>query len=399
MAHRVFLHIGPPKTGTSFLQSAWFQHRDEMADQGLLYPGRHLMSQFRAAAVALEKGPVVERMPTGQRGAWERLTSAVTDWQGDALLSSEHYALGAAEQADRIVGRLLETADEVHVVVTARDLARQVPAAWQQQVKQGRAVSFDEFWRALASEPDRAFWQSQDLPALLGRWTTRIPAHHAHLVVHGRRGSPRELLWNRSCQVLGIEPSFLRPVASVNESLGVVHTELLRRINADLPPDRDRLAMDRLTKTLVARQILGPVGTRVRLAAPPEAQAWLVERSGVMVDELRRGEWDVVGDLDDLLPGDAEGDGRTPESVTDSELCRLATESFARMMVHELEQRTEHQRLVAENRRLHRGGAGPADPAASPPGQPPGQGGVHRLVAGTRRLAGRARRTAAHRFR
>ena len=68
MARRVFLHIGPPKTGTSFLQAAWFQHREDLARQGLLYPGRHLMSQFRASAVALDKGPVVARMPAGQRG-------------------------------------------------------------------------------------------------------------------------------------------------------------------------------------------------------------------------------------------------------------------------------------------------------------------------------------------
>lgn len=399
MARRVYLHIGPPKTGTSFLQAAWFQHRDDMAQQGLLYPGGQLMSQFRAAAVALEKEPVVARMPPGQRRAWDRLTSAVGAWDGEALLSSEHYSLGSAGHAKRIVDRLYEVADEVHVIVTARDLARQVPAGWQQQVKQGLSISFDEFWRTLANEPERPFWQGQDLPGLLARWTTRVPASHAHLVVHGRPGSPKDVLWNRCCQVLGIEPSFLRPGAAANESLGLIHTELLRRINADLPLDRDRLVMGRLTKTLLAREILEPAGTRVRMVLPGDAHEWLVERSGVMVEQLRTGDWDVVGRLEDLIPGDADGNGRTPDTVTDAELLQLATEACARLMLHELEERSKRGRLVEENQRLKRRLIGSTDRPASTQEQPPVRDRAERLVTDARRVAGRARDAASHRVR
>ncbi len=51
---------------------------------------------------------------------------------------------------------------------------------------------------------------------------------------------PRETLWLRFAELLGIDPSRCdTSVAAENESLGVVEVELLRRVNADL----DRLLL------------------------------------------------------------------------------------------------------------------------------------------------------------
>ena len=38
----VYLHVGLPKTGTTTLQAALDHHVDDLAEQGVLYPGgRH----------------------------------------------------------------------------------------------------------------------------------------------------------------------------------------------------------------------------------------------------------------------------------------------------------------------------------------------------------------------
>ena len=92
MARRVFLHIGPPKTGTSFLQAAWWQHREELAEQGLLFPGDQRMAHFRAAAVLLEKTRITDRMRPETLRMWDRLTDEVAAWDGDAIISDEHFA-------------------------------------------------------------------------------------------------------------------------------------------------------------------------------------------------------------------------------------------------------------------------------------------------------------------
>ena len=51
MARRAFVHIGTPKSGTTYLQSLWWQHRDALAERGLLLPGGDADVQFHAAAV------------------------------------------------------------------------------------------------------------------------------------------------------------------------------------------------------------------------------------------------------------------------------------------------------------------------------------------------------------
>jgi len=354
MARRVFLHVGPPKTGTSFLQAAWFQHRADLAEQGVLYPGDQLLEQFRASAVALDKTRVIERLSAGQRKAWERLLTATQAWEGTAILSSEHWSLGSRANAARTLERLATVADEVHVVATARDLARQIPAAWQQSVKQGNEETFEEYWRSLAADESRGFWQTQDLPQMLSRWSQGLPPERVHLVTHARPGASKGMLWERMCEVTGVNPDILRPVARANESLGVVHVELLRRINVELPDDRNRMDLGRLTKSFMTRDVLAPIDPTTTLALPDAAHAWLDERSGAMVENLRKRGYDVVGDLTDLLPAPAPEGARTPDSVTEAELAALAAPAMARMMLHEVDRRQRERRRKRQLRHLRR---------------------------------------------
>src|SRR5690606_3174751 len=140
MARRAFLHIGTPKSGTTYLQSLWWRHHDALADQGLLLPGDNADVQFQAAAVVRANEAVLATMGPRQRGAWQRLLDQATDWEGDVLITQEQLVETPAEQVARAVAQLGEVAGEVHVVITARDLVRQVPSAWQQRVKHGSAT-------------------------------------------------------------------------------------------------------------------------------------------------------------------------------------------------------------------------------------------------------------------
>lgn len=356
MARRVFLHIGPPKTGTSFLQQAWYQHRSDMAERGLLYPGRAREEQFQACAVAVGKKAAVSQMrPEGLR-AWDRLTRKVQEWDGDALLSSEHYALGRTASVAPIMERLHEVADEVHLVAGARDLARQIPADWQQTVKQGSISTFDQFWRNLAEHERATFWFHQDLPEVLRRWGSTLPPERVHVVVHGRPGTPHRALWENMCSVLGIEPDFLRPVARTNESLNAVQVELIRRMNIALGDSRKDLVTKRTMRTLIGAGVFADDSDSARLTLPAAATEWLAARSQDMVAELRALDHHVLGDLDDLLVATEPPPGRVPDVVDDAEISALAPTVIARLVESEVARRVEMRSLrdeVAQSRSRH----------------------------------------------
>ena len=46
---RVFVHVGAPKTGTSFVQDILFTQRDSLRADGILYPADRHDSHFLAA--------------------------------------------------------------------------------------------------------------------------------------------------------------------------------------------------------------------------------------------------------------------------------------------------------------------------------------------------------------
>ena len=92
MARRAFLHVGTAKSGTSYLQDLWWQHRDALRAQGLLLPGSGRRDHFTAAAVVKGMTAVLETLTAREQQAWRRILDETKDWSGDVLVSNEHFA-------------------------------------------------------------------------------------------------------------------------------------------------------------------------------------------------------------------------------------------------------------------------------------------------------------------
>ena len=73
MARRAFLHVGTAKSGTSYLQDLWWQHRDALRAQGLLLPGSGRRDHFTAAAVVKGMTAVLETLTAREQQAWRAL--------------------------------------------------------------------------------------------------------------------------------------------------------------------------------------------------------------------------------------------------------------------------------------------------------------------------------------
>ncbi len=336
MARRVFLHCGTAKSGTTYLQDLWWRHREVLRERGLLLPGDALRDHFHAAALVKGMDVIVDQLSSAQRETWQRLMAETRDWPHDVLISHEHFSDSSATAAAAALADLAGAADEVHLVLTVRDLGRVLPSAWQQRVKQGARQPFGTFLTTVRREGrDQKFWRYQDVPAILDRWGTGLEPDHVHLVVVPPAGASRDELWCRTGAVLGVDVSDLDAVPRLpNDSLGIVEAELLRRVNTRIARPQRSVGLTRLTKGTFARDVLAGSAPRESFVLPAEHAGWVRERSRAMVDALRDRSYDVVGDLDDLLPADPRS-GRTPDQTTDAEVLAAATTVVARWIEQE----------------------------------------------------------------
>jgi hypothetical protein len=265
-------------------------------------------------------------------GTWADLCREALRRGGTTVFSHELLS-NVSREAVGPAHAHLDGAD-VHVVVTARDLVRQLPAEWQEGVKHGRGLRFDQFLDRVL-DPDRThshaqkFWRHQDLAELLDRWGGDLPPDHVHVVTCPPPGAPRDLLWRRFASVAQIDPESVEfPAVGANTSLGVTAVDVLRRVNrklrqGDTPPHLRRTVKQVLVNEALRADDSDRAATPVALL--PQLQA-ITDEWRKRIDEAG---YDVVGDLDDLTPLPPTGGVPADHRVTPRASRDVAVEAIA----------------------------------------------------------------------
>lgn len=323
--HPVTLHVGTPKSGTTFLQRALSQHRELLAEQGYLYPGSN-PSHFIEAMSLRDRGFRGHQYDAAE-GAWDRLVEQVLAFDGPALVSHEMIGGADREAIDRAVGSF--PGREVRVVITCRDLGRQVPAVWQEGIKNGDTAPYEEFlassfdgWKGTRSR--RGIWSGQNIAGIAARWGEAVGDERVVLVTVPPPGAGTDDLWNRFSEAVGLPGAdyTLRDQPG-NPSLGTVETELLRRLVRRLPEDLSWGDHSRQVKRRFAQQRLVQHHTGGSLTIPQEFRARTEGVAEEMLAAVRAAGHPVVGDLADLTPTYRPG-GTLPDEVPDAVLLELA---------------------------------------------------------------------------
>jgi len=358
VARRVFLHVGLPKTGTTYLQTLMWDNHDELRRQGVLLPGESSRQHLWASGVVCED-PNLDRRGPEAPYSWVRLVEEINAWDGTAVVSHEFFASASAEQAARAVAALHGA--EVHVLVTARETLSLVTARWQEFVKNGSWVAIDDY----PLDDDGGYsdwgWATLDLADVLRRWGAGLPREHVHVLTLPKPHEPRETLWVRFATVLGLDAARVDSTRSTqNESLGVVEVELLRRVNADLEDFDSATDRGNWIRGYLAQGKLVPRGGE-RFWPSQQRVAELCERGRRIAADVEAAGYDVIGDIADLCPPDELPPRRHPDSVTDAELVAAATGVIAAMM-------TDVRRLTRQKRALTAAASTPAPPPPPPPG-------------------------------
>ena len=123
-----------------------FRNQPVLREHDILYPADRFDAHFLAALdlMTLPWGG----LETEAVGAWDRLAAEVRDWHGTSIVSHEIFATGPRRR--RSSGRSPRLGDaEVHLVLSVRDLVRQIPAEWQENVKHRSHITYAKFLRTI----------------------------------------------------------------------------------------------------------------------------------------------------------------------------------------------------------------------------------------------------------
>ena len=342
----IFLHIGAMKTGTTYLQRVLLDHKDRLAEEGFLFPGRNWRAQIRAAQeiAAVPKDPVLRRE---SEGAWDALRQEMLEHEGAAsIVSMEFLSHGSPRQVRAAVDSLAPA--DVHVILTVRDAVGIIPAQWQTDIRNAKTVTWPDFMRGvrrssgawsklgrLAGPTALRFRRFHDVPRIVEAWTQCVPADRFHVVTVPATGEDPTLLWRRFAGVIGLDPVLGELSERANESMGYASTELMRRVNVALgpvpPSDYNPTVREKLAPLGLSPRSAREARARLDSATFEFALAWNARaREAILGPGLR-----VVGDLDDL-PVEAQerhekvvADDQPPP--TEQELLEAAGDAVAAM--------------------------------------------------------------------
>ena len=273
---RVLLHVGTPKTGTSHLQDVLFRNRGRSREHGMLYPADRFDAHFLAALdlMQLRWGGLEDEAV----GAWDRLADGGPRVPGHQRSSATRssppprgpqatapWSRSATAPAPRSTSSL-----------SVRDLVRQIPAEWQENVKHRRELGYGEFLSSSATPrgrgaSPRGSGARRRSPTSSTAGAGDLPPERVHLVTVPPPGGPPDLLWQRFSLRLRARRPRPRPRRRARQPLARRPGD--RAAAADQPrgqPVVDPAVYRPLVRELLAHQTLSQ---RLDLAAAHAAAA------------------------------------------------------------------------------------------------------------------------------
>ena len=329
-AQGVLLHVGVHKTGTTAIQAALADAREDLATHDVRYPGK-LQAQHRAALAVLGRpwgwnargGGVLDREH------FDRLAKRTAKASGRVVISSEFFCEAPAQTAAEVVLDLSGSRQRpIQVVVTLRNLGKLLPSSWQQYLKYGLTTSYEKWLEDVFATPGSSkmtptFWKRHAHGDVIERWSSAVGAENLTVLILD--DAPRDYMFQVFAQLLDVPEQLLtsRMDLTSNRSMTAAEAEVLVRLNKKVKKSMQWGDYVRLVRRGVALGMVEgrePDPSEPKLFTPQwaldaahdagNAAANSIEQSGVQVlgnlealrTKLVAGE---PGPTSDLLPVDA----------------------------------------------------------------------------------------------
>ncbi len=341
MVTDLYLHVGPHKTGTTFLQNVLEDNADALAEDGVALLGRSHEQQYRAMNRLVRRPRRFTRS-----AAWVDFVRVARRTKAPVgLISSEHLDLAGTRARRALVDALAP--ERTHVVYTARDLTAVIPALWQTYVRNGSSTTWEEYIGALRSADRSKDWPwglaGQDPRRYLRAWEPWVEPADIHVITVPPPGSDPSVLWRRFASVLGLRADrYVLEDAERRPSLGMAETHLLQCLNEALEGSVSRRTWKRYVQLGIGGTMLEARPDQQRAGLGRDDHAWVAEQAEGIIDFLATCDYDVVGDLAEIRPR-ARVQRPEPGTADDAELLGLALDSLRYVLeVREAENTRRH---------------------------------------------------------
>ncbi len=376
MATSIVLHVGPRKTGTTYLQKSLTAASPTLREGGVLYVtrlmGREVYNHVSAtfAVPGLRTGRSSHIWSNVNEDNIHDLVRQVDAWDGPAIISSE--AIGGLSTTEASIFLSYLPSAPVHVIATIRALPDVMLSSWSQNVLNLHTHSLDSYvelfmqrrtqlppserWRLWDEDRHATFWRSYDYPGLLSRWTQM--GFPVSAVVVPDSAEPRGELWTRFREAVNLDalPPAAPKVRDAEANVARSLEELEIRRRAIKYATKKGLTIDDLRQLRgkrwkITRNNSLNAGTRPGLA--PDAVEAFERWAREDADLLAKLPINLVGPIEDLLRPARRPE--TPQPAASAEAAGRLVASRIRPVVRDQYRRAEWgSRAGRLKRRLNR---------------------------------------------
>ena len=227
---KIILHIGPHKTGSTYLQKKLLAASEVLASQGFFYPRDRFLSQYAHHDLALSKN-------------FADFASLVSTFV--ALPDDIHTLLVSSENFDRLTqSEVMDLSKRIEIPVEIvffhRQASKLLYSSWQEEIKSGSAKSLEMFLLEAFFTPFQSEILNQSI--ILDRWAAAFGLECIKIFDY-------DLLISKKQDIVD---AFVRNVLSehlpsiadgeqVNKAFSQTFTEILRNYNLLFNPRLNQL--------------------------------------------------------------------------------------------------------------------------------------------------------------
>ena len=211
---KLFIHIGPHKTGSTYIQKNLFEQSDALKLQGVLYSDSLIGPQW------------------GHHKLVEKIKQRDTDTIAEFFETDEDRVFISSENFEDLTKEDISFLSKftekftVEVIFFKRAYSKLLVSAWQESVKQGESKTWSEFFLNHALKP----FQSKILNAssVIDNWS--IIANHIHVFDYDAMLSEGLDIAQTMCSKL-LDVELTVKAAAVNRSMNLADIEIIRLLN------------------------------------------------------------------------------------------------------------------------------------------------------------------------